>query len=421
VSDDVRDSAHEQGDEDARVRRTRTALVAVLVLLALLLVGLVVFVAQVLTPAGAPRASSDTPVGLEWIRSIYGYGPSADQQFLGPVDTAVGPDGRIWVTDPQRARVLAFNPDGSYSTLIHRGPAASGAGRIVRPEGVGTDEDGNVYVCDYGNEKVMVFSGSGELLREWPVPLPSDVAVRNGRVYVVSVPGVAVFDTNGTLIAVWGHRGRGPDEFDGPRGIAVGPDGTVYVADTLNGRAKAYDRDGNLRWIWPESRRIAPISGIVPTSTPGGVQLPASCALDGRGRLILVDAFGFNLVVLRVDAKQATVVARYGEQGSKDGFFTYPTGLAYDQGRDWFAVADTANDRVQIVRIPGSSSNAFLAAVRRALPSSWWWCVIPLALLALAIALALLRRRARARDGAEPPREGEADGSGALDSEVSDR
>src|SRR5580698_9716947 len=32
----------------------------------------------------------------------------------------------------------------------------------------------------------------------------------------------------------------------------------------------------------------------------------------------------------------------------------YPTGIAYDKTRDWFAVADTSNNRVQIIRLPGT-------------------------------------------------------------------
>jgi hypothetical protein len=127
--------------------------------------------------------------------------------------------------------------------------------------------------------------------------------------------------------------------------------------------------------------------------------LPTSVALDGRGRLVVVDAFGFDLVVLRVSATAASVVARYGDFGEQDAFFNYPTGIAYDQDRDWFAVADTFNNRVQILRIPGSTDNAALAALRRSAPTSWTWCVLPLGLVFLAALLAFVSRRARARSG----------------------
>ncbi|MDO8942180.1 MAG: NHL repeat-containing protein, partial [Desulfobacterales bacterium] len=358
-------SADTAQHEGRRSDATRAVLVALLVLLVLLLAGLLFFVSRVITPVGSVAVRKSLPRGLEWVRSIYGYGPKVEQQFNRPVDAAVGPGGRIWGTDASRARILGFNADGSYATLIHSGPSAAGKGRIKRVEGIATDADGNVYVADFGNEKVLVFNAGGQFLREWPVPLPCDIAVSNGRVVVGSVPGVSVFSLDGKVLSVWGKRGKGPDEFDVAHGVAVAPDGTVYVADTQNRRIKSYDKDGQLLWVWPQGMRTAPKSGIVPTSTPGGLQLPMSITLDGTGRLVIADSFGFDLVVLKVAKSGATLAGRYGEQGSRDGLFTYASGIAYDAERDWFVVADTGNDRLQVVRIPGSGSNGAVAAIRR--------------------------------------------------------
>jgi DNA-binding beta-propeller fold protein YncE len=395
-------------DEDRRSRTTRMALVAMLVVLLLLLVGLMAFVVNIVTPAGSRKAQTSAPAGLTWVRSIYGYGRTADQLLKTPVDVAIGSGGRIWVTDPDRARIFGFNPDGSYATLIHRGPAGPGAGRIQRTEGIGTDEDGNLYVCDYGNEKVLVFGPDGTFVREWSVPLPTDVAVRGGRVVVSSIPGVSVFTTTGTLMSVWGKRGRGPDEFDAAHGVALAADGTAYIADTQNQRVKAYDKDGKLLWIWPVSKTQSPMPGLIPTGSPDTVQMPTSVALDGNGRLIVVDAFGFDLVVLNVTTKAATLVARYGDYGEQDGFFNYPTGIAYDADRDWIAVADTFNNRVQILQIPGTTNNAALAALRRSTSGPWAYCAVPLGLLVLAALAALWVRRARRRALSED----EVDGDG---------
>jgi sugar lactone lactonase YvrE len=398
--------------DDRRARTTRRALIAMLVVLIMMLLGLVAFVVNVVTPAGTRKAQSATPTGLTWVRSIYGFGRSVDQQLRSPVDVAIGAGGRIWVTDPDRARILGFNADGSYATLIHRGPAAAGAGRILRTEGIGTDEAGNLYVCDFGNEKVMVFDSNGQYLREWAVPLPTDVAVRDGRVVVTSVPGVSVFTPTGTLVSVWGKRGRGPDEFDAAHGVALAADGTAYIADTQNQRIKAYDKDGKVLWIWPVSKTRSPMPGLVPTSSPGVVQLPTSIALDGKGRLIVIDAFGFDMVVLKATSKSASLVARYGDFGQQDAFFNYPTGVAYDADRDWFAVADTFNNRVQILRIPGSTDNAAMAAVRRSLTGQWVYCAAPVGLLLLAgiAALAIRRARRRARGGEQGEGDRRADG-----------
>jgi sugar lactone lactonase YvrE len=384
-------------DLDDRPRRTRIALIAVLVVLALLLVGLVTFVVRIVEPAGRPQGRTDTPVGLEWVRSLYGFGPKLSDQLLDPTGATVAPDGTIYGTDPQRGRILAFNPDGSFRTLVHTGPPGAGVKRLYRPMTAGTDADGNLYVCEYGNNRIMVFSSAGAFIREWDVPAPTSVCVSGSRVYVTTVYGVAVFSTDGALLSLWGSRGRGPDQFDNPRGIAVGADGTVYVTDTLNARLKAYTADGTLLWVWPADRAQAKPSGIRPGSDAGPLQVPTGAVIDGQGRLVIVDAFAFKILVFKVDKKTATPVANYGDVGRKDGFFANPSDIGYDAGRDWFVVADTSNNRLQIVRIPGSASNALTAGVRRALTGAPWLCWLPLFLLLVAVVLAVLRSRTRAR------------------------
>lgn len=392
---------HLEAQDDERASRVRVALIAALVLLMLLLAGLGVFIARVVTPVGAPTTGRAATVGMQWVRSIYGYGRGANQQFVKPVGVAVGPGGRIWGTDPNQARILGFTPQGAYSTLIHRGPASKGAGRIFRVEGITTDADGNVYACDFGGEKVMVFGPDGAFVREWAVPLPNSVAVAGERVYVGSTYGVAVFDRRGTLQAVWGKRGKGPEDFDVVHGVAVGQDGTVYVADTQNRRVKAYTAEGALKWVWPKDRRVASPAGIVPTATAQSIQLPMSIAVDAAGRLVVADAFSFDLVVLKPGADGATLVARYGTNGSRDGEFLYPSGIAYDRERDWFVVADTYNDRLQIVRIVGSAPSDVLPFVRRTLDGPAGYCGAPLILLLLAIAVAVFVRRRRRSQAAD--------------------
>jgi sugar lactone lactonase YvrE len=416
VSDDLHpiDSGYA---EDDRPQRLRSALIGILVVLVLLLAGLSYFVVRIMTPLGSTSAGRSTPTGLEWVRSIYGYGPSPTQQFYRPVDVAVGPGGKIWGTDTTRNRILGFNPDGTLSSQVDFGVAATGAGRIQRMEGVATDEAGNLFVADFGADKVAVFAPDGTFIREWPVPVPSDIAVAGGRVVVGSAPGVSVFTTDGKLLSVWGKRGNGPNEFDGAHGVAIAADGTVYVADTLNRRVKAYGRDGTLLWIWPAALSTAPKPGIVPKEGPGGLQVPSSITIDGSGRLVLVDTFGFDIVVLKPTSKGATLVGRFGEQGVDDGRFTYPFGIAYDVERDWFVIADTTNDRLQIVRLPGSTTAPTIAALRRSMTGPWSVCAVPLGLLLAAVIIWTLIRRWRRHPPGAPEHEADADDHEDADDE----
>jgi sugar lactone lactonase YvrE len=236
--------------------------------------------------------------------------------------------------------------------------------------------------------------------------------VRGDRVVVTSNPGVSVFTTSGKLLSVWGNMGNGPEQFMTPHGAAIADDGTVYVCDSMNLRIKAYKPDGTLLWIWPKERSVAAKTGLQPKSGSLPLQVPTGLTLDGRGRIVIADAFSFDLVVLQPSKTGATLVGRYGAFGQADGQFVYPSGLTYDPVRDWFVVADTGNDRLQVVRIPGSAAPGLLAAARRATADISPWCLVPLGLLVLAAVLYVMRRRMRdagAGPEARPAGEEESD------------
>jgi sugar lactone lactonase YvrE len=374
---------------DQRNSRTRRVLAVVLVLMLLLLGGLVWFVANVLKPAGAPN-KADLPPGLTWVRSIYGYGTRADQQLAGDQHVAIGPDGTIWVSDGPHSRVLGFNPDGT----LH-GQLASPS--LNAPGGLTVSDNNEIYVADFQNLAIDVFTASGRLVRAWHTGVnPYQVAVRGDRVVVTCVDGVHIFTRQGQLVAKWGSRGRAPEQIDGAQGVAIGADGTIYIADTQNAKIKAFTSSGKLLWVGPQSGLLG--GGVKGSGSQSSsdlpLQLPAGMTWDGRGHLVLVDPFSFQIMVADPNNK-AKIIARYGDSGQTDGLFMYPTGISYDPARNWFAVADTANKRVQIVRIPDSASSDLLPALRRIAGVPLWICGVPLLLLLLALIAAMAGRRGR--------------------------
>jgi sugar lactone lactonase YvrE len=394
VSDDV--ISEDPRDRTERGSRTRFALAAVLVLLMLLLGVLGWFIVGVLQPAGVPTSAS-LPPGLEWVRSIYGFGPGKGQQFVSPNHTAIGPDGTIWVTDQGASRVLGFNPDGTFKAQL-RQPKV-----MQRPEGITVSAAGDIYVCDFGLGNVVVFSPDGRVLRWWRVEakdLPIQVAVKGDRAVVTAMSGVYVFSTEGKLVAKWGSRGKADDQLDLAEGIVIGPDDTLYIADTHNAKIKAFTMAGKLLWVGPKGATVAPKKGgMSDAAFDKSLQLPAGMTFDGNGRLVFVDPFSFQIIVLDTKDK-GSIVGRYGDSGQSDGHFVYPLGISYDPARDWFAVADTSNLRVQIVRIPGSSSNALAGLRRAASGGPVWLCSVPLLLLLIALAVAFSGRRRDERHSA---------------------
>lgn len=376
-------------------RKRRTLLAGVLVLLFLMLLGLGFIVLRLNQAPQAPK-KEDLPEGVSWVRSIYAFGTGADTLMDGPVCADIAPDGTIWVST-NRHVLAAFTPNGQVKQVVAP-PLADRPGHFLTIEGVAVAQNGDVYVCDSGRNKVMVFDENGTYRFEWGVEIPQEIDVSEDTVAIAASAGIGLFTLDGDLITKWSQRGSEEADVDLPHGIKLGEDGNVYVADTQNHRIKAYSREGRLLWI-KSSNAKADLRSQAETDVVDGViqnmQVPAGMTFDAAGRLLLVDPFEFQILVADV-ADEGTIKARYGRYGQPDGSFAYPTDIEYDPARDWFVVADTANNRVQIIRLPGTGGSATRRVLARFADQPWWLCTIPLALLVAAFVVWVTRRR-RAR------------------------
>ncbi|HEY5507003.1 MAG TPA: NHL repeat-containing protein, partial [Coriobacteriia bacterium] len=386
--------------ERRRVKRTRRTLIVVLVvLIILLLIGSFALVA-IFQPAGQV-ATSQEAAGITWVRSIYGWGKGTANQFTGPQGVGIGPDGTIWATTQGQNRVVGFNPDGSLASMLYQGPNTTPPSQtaFTFPVAAAVDPAGLVYIADQTRSTVWVVNRNNHVVRTIFVPTPSAIAVSADRLVVGSASGFVVMTPAGSVIKVIGKQGKGIDQFQGVRGLAIAKDGTIYVVDQYNNRLSAYDHSGNRKWIIslgnPGNQKPIGQSMVEATSTaPANMQIPAGMTIDGAGRLVITDPFGFDFVVLR--ARDGKLIAKYGAAGTLDGQFIYPSSIAYDPLHDWFAVADTQNARVQIIRIPNSGGSV-VAATRATLSGPLRACLIPLALLLLVLLIGLIYRQVSRR------------------------
>ncbi len=177
-----------------------------------------------------------------------------------------------------------------------------------------------------------------------------------------------------------------------PLGVAVAPNGDIYVAETLGERlVRVYNKDGN------EVRTLAPagsdkanrlpvyvavssngtvfvsdsLAGAIVMYSPQGEELglvqppfeegwrPVALAFDKPGNLYVADHTSgkHRIVVLDKDLK---LVREFGKEGWQPGEFSFPNGIAIDQNGNVY-VADSNNGRVQAF----DKTGAFLWAIGR--------------------------------------------------------
>jgi hypothetical protein len=168
-------------------------------------------------------------------------------QLESPVGIAADGYGNVFVVDAATLSVNKFSAKGE--PLLSFGYAA-----LTHPEGIAVDRGGGIYVSV--GSRVLVFWPEGDFLRSTnggPRALlreASGIAVSDaGDFYVVDRAAcrVEAFGWRNRylrFLRVWGKCGSDDGEFIAPSGVAVGRDGSVFVADAGGARVQEFSSDG---------------------------------------------------------------------------------------------------------------------------------------------------------------------------------
>lgn len=259
-----------------------------------------------------------------------------------PSDVAVAPEGRIWVVDSGRHRLVAYSPHGDF--LFAVGGRGTAAGEFMDPTGIATDRKGRVYVADSGNQRIQIFDHTGKPLSMFPARnakgavRPIDVAVseESGKLFVSTNTDHSLlrFDAQGTLELAWGREGPSQGEFRYPATLVVRA-GRVYVVDALNTRVQIFDEDGQFQYQIGEW-------GVL----PGQLFRPKGIAIDSRGWVYVSDSY---MDLVEVFDSGYTFLHLLGGAG-KPYKFLAPAGLAIDV-TDRLYVAEMLGNRVTVFEL----------------------------------------------------------------------
>jgi DNA-binding beta-propeller fold protein YncE len=215
------------------------------------------------------------------------------------------------VVDPYEGKIQSLLPDQIIG-IYGKEP-----GQLDAPRGVAIGPDGSIYVADSRNHRIQRFAEDGTLLNIWG----SFADILSGEA------------PQGT--------------FNEPWGIAIGPDGSVYVTDTWNHRVQKFTAEGDFITMW---------GYFGAAENPDGFWGPRGIIVDDENRVYITDTGNKRIAVFDSNGNFLT---QFGEAGFDLGQLDEPVGLAMGLNGEIY-VADTWNQRIQVF-MPDSEKTSYYA------------------------------------------------------------
>jgi sugar lactone lactonase YvrE len=268
-----------------------------------------------------------------------GDGGPADQARLNfPTAVVIDPAGYLYIADTLNHRVRRVDAvTGMITTVAGLGqPRCSGDGGpaveagLNEPAALAVSHVGILYIADQSNNRVRA------------------VDLATGVIRTVAGTGTAAYNGDGVAATETGLAG--------PGGLALASDGTLFIADSFNGRIRAVDpTTGLIRTVVGDGGEYRYQGPNEPPSN--SLSRPSGIALDEQGNLFFTDSD--NHLVRRWDRTTGRIeriagvgVANYGgdEGAALEASLSYPFGIVMDCAGH-LLVADTFNHRIRAIAL----------------------------------------------------------------------
>jgi RHS repeat-associated protein len=270
-------------------------------------------------------------------------GPATEASIGGLEGIGLGPDGSFYIAASWDDRIRRVGPEGIITTVAgiggkdHTGYTGDGGpateAQLFAPHDVAVAADGSFYIADEENYRIRRVGPDG---------------------IITTVAGAPEWDPGGYWVGGYSGDGGPATEamLDGPMGVAVGSDGSIYVADAWNNRIRRVGSDGIITTV--AGTGTQGFAGDDGPATEARLSRPYDVAVAADGSLYIADFLNARIRRVAPDGI-ITTVAGTGEKGySGDGgpateaMLNQPEGVAVD-GDGSLYIAERHNSRVRRV------------------------------------------------------------------------
>jgi DNA-binding beta-propeller fold protein YncE len=154
--------------------------------------------------------------------------------FDRPYDIVRGIEGRLYLSEFRGSRISVLSSNGDWQYYI--GSRGRGPGQFVGPQNLTVDEEGYLYVVDFGNRRISKFDPSGAFILSFGTRTgsfpgfrsPTGIATQDGRIYIADnlARQIYIFDRNGAYLGILIREG-----LQSPESLCFLEDGNLLVAD----------------------------------------------------------------------------------------------------------------------------------------------------------------------------------------------
>jgi len=323
-------------------------------------------------------------------------GPATSAQLNGPTGLAVDSNGSLYIADTLNNRIREVS-GGVIATVAGTGTPGFGGDKgqatsalLNGPTGVAVDSNGILYIADTLNRRVRqvastgviaTVAGGGTSLADsvlaTKAQLATSIAIAvdpSGILYIADTDNNRVRKVStGVIATVAGTGTRGFSGDNGPAtgarlglpsGIALDPNGNLYIADTDNNRIREVS-NGVITTVAGGRSSL----GDNGPATSAQIVSPTGVAVDSTGDLFIAD-FGDSRIRKVSNAVITTVAGNAtpgfaGDNGqATSAELANPYGLAIDAAGNLY-IADSSNNVVRkvanglITTVVGNGSSGF--------------------------------------------------------------